>query len=175
MNRRIWLIAALIVLAAFQNAYAQHMHRCLGAHGEPVFSDRPCDASHADATAASSMGHVDAASTLIRGRCAASTEELRDLVIAAMHARDTIAFSGLILWTQGGAKSVRAQLGTLAMLTQEPLQSAELDLATDSERSPSGEQHSLLLRTLRNAERVPQMAETRYALINRDGCWWLMQ
>ena len=175
MNRRIWSIAALLVLAPFQKGYAQDMHRCLGAHGEPVFSDRPCNAANAGATSQGSVGHVDAASALIRGRCAASTEELRGLVITAMQARDTIAFSGLILWGDGAAKSVRAQLSTLATLTQEPLQSVELELATASQGLPFGEQHALLLRTLRNADRVPQMAETRYALINRDGCWWWAQ
>ena len=174
MNMLNWLFAALVILAPLQNGYAQGMHRCVGAHGEPVFSDRPCDAGHAAPDAAGSVGHIDSAATLIQGRCAASPEELRDLVISAMRTRDTIAFSGLILWTQSGAGAVREQLRTLATLTNEPLHSAELELTTDADGLPSGGQ-TLLLRTLRNADRVPQMAETRYALVNRDGCWWLAQ
>lgn len=174
MNAKRWLLAALL-LAPWQSGYSQSIHRCLGVHGEPVFSDRPCNAGHSPNTTASSLGHVETAPALVRGRCAASTTELRDLVIAAMQARDSIAFSGLILWHPSDPEATRTRLRGLATLIQESLQSAELESAMDSQELPSGAAHWLLLRTLHNAERVPQMAETRYALINHDGCWWLAQ
>jgi hypothetical protein len=90
---------------------AQPVYRCIGVHGEPVFSGQPCGtpASAPGSTAASMQGNGFGAV------CAASPDALRQAVAGAFASRDVNQFAGLVLWRGMDQGSARA---TLRSLTQ---------------------------------------------------------
>ena len=112
----LWLLA---LLACAPLAHAQHtqpVYRCIGPHGEPVFSGQPCG------TPAPAPG----TSTPVPGAgfsalCAASPEALRQAIARAFAARDVNQLAGLILWRGMDQGSARTTLRALATWLKQPL------------------------------------------------------
>jgi hypothetical protein len=119
---RIWsakLLCLLALLACAPLAHAQTaqpVYRCIGAHGEPVFSGQPCGTpAPAPGMSASAQG----ASFSVA--CAASPEALRQAIAGAFATRDVNQLAGLILWRGMDQGSARATLRSLAAWLKQPL------------------------------------------------------
>src|SRR6185295_19935100 len=104
--RRLACLALLFVLATpcvAQTESGQTVHRCIGEHGEIVFSGVACGGTEvggADARAdprRSSSPATDAASAVAM-TCPRSPVELRDLFANALSRRDTNAITSLVRW-----------------------------------------------------------------------------
>lgn len=105
------------------------IHRCVDAHGNPVFTDQPCAAQQATPLqAASPTAGADAPDAPVPlQRCADSRAELRQRVIDAFAARDPNQLAGLMLWHGYGSRSTVNDLRALAQLVRQPLLEIHFD------------------------------------------------
>ena len=118
---RAWILPALgllLLLAGTLPARAQQqpIFRCIGAHGEPVFSGQPCG-TPAPAQGASAGIGAGAVGT----RCAASPQALREAIAGAFASHDVNQLAGLMVWRGVGQASARASLESLARWLRQPL------------------------------------------------------
>ena len=181
----------LLLLAAAAPARAQNpIHHCIGAHGNPVFTDQPCAALDATPVGAAppslrdDSGQPDAPPPLL---CAATTAQLRQSVIDAFAQRDANRMAGLMLWSGYGQGAAVADIRSLAALMRRPL----LDLqpsgnATTADSSPANATSSDAAPAADAATASPQLRlqlagtdasgsprELRFDIVRRAGCLWL--
>lgn len=117
-----WCIRGLCLLALLgcaPAAWAQStgIHRCIGAHGEPVFSGQPCANPVPSTSSANPVAQENGFGSL----CAGSPQLLRTEIARAFATRDVNRLAGLILWRGMGEASVRATLGALSAWVKQPL------------------------------------------------------
>ena len=114
---KIVCLLALLACAPLLHAQtAQPVYRCIGAHGEPVFSGQPCGTpAPTPATSTAPQG------TSFSAVCAASPEALRQAITGAFATRDVNQLAGLILWRGMDQSSARATLRALAAWLKQPL------------------------------------------------------
>jgi hypothetical protein len=177
------------------------IHRCIGADGNPLFTDQPCAALQATpvntppaATKAPVTQDVSTlgASTPPPVSCATSVGALRQGMIDAFAARDPNRLAGLMIWNGYGRDAVVADIRSLGSLMQRPL----LDIGTASEiddsppppsddpllsspaaeatrppPSSSGDQQLVVRTASGDASGVAR--ETRFTVVKRSGCLWL--
>lgn len=149
-----------VILAA--PALAQPMHRCVGKHGEPTFSDKRCsDPSMTQRRPqARPPGSVpaDAYQTCLR-----RPEELRDALTAALQLDQRVRLSGLLLWSSGMAGQGLQRLYGLAGGTVHDLQ---LELDDDG-------QPAIVIHSTAYPRGVPRATQAVFHLRAHRGCWWL--
>lgn len=119
---RAWILPALalLLLACALPANAQQaIFRCVGAHGEPVFSGQPCGTPVPASSAAGAASTVGAGR--FGGRCAATPEALRQAIARAFATHDVNQLAGLLVWRGVGQAAARARLQSLAGWLREPL------------------------------------------------------
>ena len=187
------LLIMQLALSAVACAQDDNIHRCIGANGEPTFSDQKCAQSglsiappKADTEIQVEDPYLPSMSEPITTTqtCATSPEDLRERALAAFEASSGVGFSGLFLWDGYGYGSSVAPLKDLASLLGEPLISIELDsyanvpAVVHSPRSrtipPISSSHELVVHTMAEGERrVPFEAVRRFELSESRGCWWL--
>lgn len=116
-------LLALLAWAPLAHAqHAQSVFRCIGAHGEPVFSGQPCG------TPASQPGQTaNAQAGAFGGVCAASPRELEQDIAQAFATRDVNRLAGLILWRGMDQAAARATLHGLSMWLKQPLAGIAVD------------------------------------------------
>lgn len=136
------------------------MHRCVGAHGEIVFSGLPCTAETAAATAGTRAGEAAASAA-----CPASPDELRERIGAAIVRQDANALAGLVRWRGIGAAEAASRMAQLRQLVQRPLLAIDAD---GGEEAPAG---SLRIRTGSNER--DGVREHRFGARIESGCHWL--
>lgn len=177
------VLAAAFLVAASALAQEPRIRRCIGADGEPVFTDRPCAAPMPMAPAqgvdrARDAGTPTWAPDVTTRTCPTSADELRDRVIAAFNARNAMTLSGLFLWDGHGGGSATAQLQQLARLVAEPLVAVDLGSAgmreSRDDRPRTDDDRLLTIRSAREMDRVPREAVSEFMLTSRNGCWWLV-
>ncbi len=182
----------LLLLAAAAPVRAQNpIHHCIGAHGNPVFTDQPCAAlaatpgGAAPPSASDDSGQPDAPPALL---CAATTAQLRQGVIDAFAQRDANRMAGLMLWNGYGRGAAVADIRSLALLMRRPL----LDLqpsgsaTTAADPPPAGAASSGAAPAADAATASPQLRlqlagtdpsgsprELRFDIVRRAGCLWL--
>ena len=150
----------------------QTIHRCIGEHGEIVFSGVACGGAEirVDPRPASGAPTTDAASAVAM-TCPRSPTELRDLVANALARRDTNAITSLMRWDGVGGAEARQRLKDIAELGQRPLLGVDLDadaaLAAD-EPAPAG---TLIVRTGSTSYGGPR--ERAFRVGASSGCYWL--
>lgn len=177
-----------LLLLASLPAWAQDgIHRCIGADGNPLFTDQPCAAFQATPvakpadTAAPASPTVPSPSEPEPVLCATSVAELRESVLGAFARRDPNRLAGLMLWSGYGRDSVVADIRSLGGLMQKPLldvgpgeeDSAPGDDPADaSPTTPASAARQLVVRTAADdGTGVPR--ETRFDVVKRAGCLWL--
>lgn len=138
--RAIALLLLLTLCAFATAAQAQDtIHRCVDAHGNPVFTDQSCASQQATPVQTPSSAALTPApdAPVPLQRCAATTTELRQRVIDAFAARDPNQLAGLMLWHGYGSRSAVDDLRALARLVRQPL----LEIHFDNERDndPDGD------------------------------------
>jgi len=180
------VFAAALLVAAGAFAQEPRIRRCIGADGEPVFTDRPCATPMPTAPVQSERRPGEAGTPawvpdVATRTCPTSADELRNRVIGAFNARNAMTLSGLFLWEGRGTASASSQLQHLARLIAEPLVAIELDSAGMHDDAfglpPSARERSdtrLTIRSVRGTDRVPHEAVSEYGLTSRNGCWWLV-
>jgi hypothetical protein len=108
-------ILCLLAFAACAPLAHAQIYRCVGAHGEPVFSGQPCGnpAPASSNAAATGNAYVDV--------CAASPQALRQAIGEAFTTHDVNRLAGLILWRGMDQASARSTLRSLAEWLKQPL------------------------------------------------------
>lgn len=198
MRRIGWALLLLLPLCAMAQ---DGIHRCIGADGNPLFTDQPCAALQATPVSSPPVDAkppvTQAVSTLGTTTpppvsCATSVGALRQGMIDAFAARDPNRLAGLMIWNGYGRDAVVANIRSLGSLMQRPL----LDIGTASEigdsppppsddpmlnspaadapRSPpsSGGDQQLVVRTA-SGDGSGVAHETRFSVVRRSGCLWL--
>jgi hypothetical protein len=103
----------LLALAACAPLAHAQVYRCIGAHGEPVFSGQPCGTPATPAVDATGNGFGTA--------CAASPQALRQAITDAFATADVNRLAGLILWRGMDQSTARSALRALAEWLKQPL------------------------------------------------------
>lgn len=168
----------LVWLAVMQPAMAQPdlrgqpVHRCVGGHGEIVFSGMPCAPGQAvDGTPVEPAG---AAIAPAGASCPASREELRDRIANAIALHDANALAGLLRWRGVDATTAGGRLRVLRELVRRPL--LALDADTGETDAPADAGHAgtdddfLDVRTGGGPDGV---REQHFGVNVEGGCYWL--
>lgn len=141
---------------------AQPMHRCVGKHGEPTFSDKRCSdwsmRQRRPQLQTPETAPVDAYQTCLR-----KPGELRDALAAALQLDQRVRLSGLLLWSSPLAGPGLQRLHGLAGETVHDLQ---LDLDDDG-------QPAIVIHSTTDPRGVPRASQTVFHLRAQRGCWWL--
>lgn len=103
------------------------IHRCVGADGRPVFTDRVCsdvDAKPVLPPASASTAPVSLVGPALSPPpvlCAADMEHLKQAVVDAFAAHNPNRLAGLMLWNGAGEQAVVANIRSLTRLMARPL------------------------------------------------------
>lgn len=166
--------ALLIALAAPARAApdGQTVHRCIGAHGEIVFSGLAC--SGGTTANASAPGTDSAASTLSTDTCPTSREALHDRIGAAITRHDPNALASLLRWRGVGARAAGDRLRSLRDLVQRPLLAVDRgdagDTASDTPAAATGD----TLRVRTGSNESDGVREHRFGVEVEGACYWLV-
>jgi hypothetical protein len=167
-------LALLFVLAApavAQTDNGQRVHRCIGEHGEIVFSGLACSGAEVRVDPRPSLSPAINAASAVAMTCPRSPAELRDLFANALSRRDTNAITSLVRWNGVGGAEAHERLKEIAELGQRPLLGVELDTDTrlpEDVPEPSG---TLTVRTGSTSYGGPREREFRVGV--GGGCYWL--
>lgn len=176
-------LCLLVLFACVPLARAQQpVYRCIGAHGEPVFSGQPCGTpAPPPGQSASLQGDP------FRGVCAASPQELRQAIATAFTTHDVNRLAGLILWRGMDQASSRTVLHGLAAWLKQPLAGIAIDYANGPPFADSGPSPPTSAGAPANASSVASRppagfevstggaeGSTRaFGVTEFGGCWWL--
>ena len=162
------------LLACAPLAHAQ-IHRCIGAHGEPVFSGQPCG------NPAPASSNMAATGNAFGDVCAASPQALRQAIGDAFTTRDVNRLAGLILWRGMDQASARSTLRSLAEWLKQPL----TGIAMASAAGPPFAAAQALPAATAGAASAPPLrpigfdistaggATRSFGITEFGGCWWL--
>jgi hypothetical protein len=168
---------AILVLTAsctMARAQGQAVHRCIGEHGEIVFSGVSCGASEIAAPhPAQGSATIATKSMAATTTCAASIDTLRTLIADALAHRDANAIAGILRWDGVGGGEARERMSQLAELAARPLLGVDIAAAgfNDSDDSAPGDPGTLMVRTGSSEE--GEMREHAFRISARGGCYWL--
>jgi hypothetical protein len=178
----IWLCLSPCVGQAAAQAV---IHRCVGANGDPVFTDGRCSDMQATSTQPAARvqpgGPAAAPGAPLPIVCAANFAQLTQAVTDAFAMDDANRVAGLMLWSGEGHGAAVADISALHALMQRPL----VDIGPPSSGSPAsadssgvtaapGDSSELVVRTAAgDGSGLPH--ETRFPVVRQAGCLWLRQ
>lgn len=173
MRKSIVQCLCLFALVACAPLAHAQIYRCIGAHGEPVFSGQPCGnpapSSNSAGTTDNTFGDV----------CAASPQALRQAIGEAFTTHDVNRLAGLILWRGMDQASARSVLRSLAEWLKQPLAGIAIVRAAGSPFDGAFPAAST------GANDASPSAPTGFEISTSDGarrdfgvtefggCWWL--
>lgn len=191
--RRLSALVCLILIAWTAPAAAQTaIHRCIGANGNPLFTDQPCSALQATPIKPVAGPAAGTMTTPLPVLCAASLAALKQSVIEAFANHDANRMAGLMLWNGYGHGAAVADIRSLSTAMQQSL----LDLGTpddpasaEADSMPSADtpdaswnrpvipttsspSDQLILHTSGGAG-SGNPHELRFTIVRRSGCLWL--
>ena len=187
MMRR-WL---LLLFALPFSALAQDgIHRCVGADGNPLFTDQTCAALNATPVAtppvAVQPAQGDFAPTVSAPApisCATTVAELRQGMLQAFAARNPNRLAGLMLWNGYGRDAVVADIRSLGSLMQRPLldigeaedEPVEPSQTGDTAAAPPSASvaHGQLVVRTASDDGSGASHVARFDVVRRSGCLWL--
>lgn len=186
---RLWrVLIGLCLLSPCATAAAQTViHRCMGAEGTPVFTDRACSDLQAIPTqspsrtpAGTPAGGLGAPPPIL---CAANFAQLRQAVIDAFALGDANRLAGLMLWEREAQGAAVADIRALHALMQHPLVEVGPDAAGAPAPAAAGTATSApavadptelrVLTAAADGSGIPR--ETRFPVVRQSGCLWLHQ
>lgn len=170
------LFASLLFLACLAGtAHASDVvHRCVDAHGSPVFSDQPCTALAATPLQPPAAASLATPDRVPLAGCAATPAALRQRVIRAFAARDPNQLAGLMVWRGYGRSAAIGDIKSLAALVQQPLISihfGEDDAAPATSTSPPATDDDARILRVRTSGAAGR--STRFDVSRQAGCLWL--
>lgn len=187
-----FLIFLLLLLLMPMCVRAQgDIHRCMGANGIPVFTDRVCADVNAapvlPAPAPAASAHAPAEFLQPPAvTCAADLQQLKQAVIDAFAERNPNRLAGVTLWNGDGKEEVVAGIRYFARLMARPLievrsVSAHSDdddadasaLALSTSPKPAPAQGEALIVRTESDDGSGADGETRFDVVHRSGCVWL--
>jgi hypothetical protein len=196
MRRILALLLLLSSLATAPVIAQTQIHRCIGADGNPVFTDQPCAALSATPIARTPPPARENAAPTPAVLCATTREALKGAVIDAFANRDANRMAGLMLWGGYGQHAAVADIRALQKIMREPLldvgpaaepaDASTSAVAADAARSPAfaaanaassavatpAPDNLLVLHTSASDGRG-QSRELRFTVVRRSGCLWL--
>lgn len=161
MPCRFRCFAITIVLAAHTQAAddVPRVHRCVGRHGEVVFTNLACDSHELAGVSAGAMGGTtDPSAPPPADSCPVSEIDLRERVVAAVARHDANTIAGMMHWGGVGGRTAGERLRELRELVRHPL----LDIEGDG---------GLRVRTGSNT--TGGVREHAFGTTVEGGCWWL--
>ena len=166
-------ILCLLAFAACAPLAHAQIYRCIGAHGEPVFSGQPCGnpAPASSNAAATGNAYVDV--------CAASPQALRQAIGEAFTTHDVNRLAGLILWHGMDQASARSTLRSLAEWLKQPLTGVAIAPAAGPpfgglSPAASASANDAAMRPPTGFEISTADGATRgFGVTEFGGCWWL--
>jgi hypothetical protein len=193
------LAVLLLLLLPLGMARAQSdIHRCVGANGGVIFTDRVCSDLNATPAVPVPTASVSAATSTSISQpppvlCASDIAELKQAVVDAFAARNPNRLAGLMLWDGDGRDSVVANIRQFTRMMAHPLievraseytstaaPSPSSSMVTDpsvlsmsatpSPSPPRGE--SLSVETEAD-DGSGATQETHFGVVHHDGCVWL--
>lgn len=181
--RALLLLVLMTPLLCFAHDAEAQIHRCIGARGEPVFTDQPCGSAELAVNVSSGkldgndeMGTADVAengdSTRMAATCPHSPQEVRERINIAFDDDNPNALAGLFDWRGFSHRSADARLKDFSRWLKQPLAGVQFSGAAD----PSGAQPD-------DADYAPEdpsgltvltQSDARsFGLAQKGGCWWL--
>lgn len=178
------LCALLLAATATANTA---VYRCVGAHGETLFSDRPCSATDMAVEPDTSSDSLDGARGNWLENCATSANDLRDRVAAAFDNHDVNLLGGLFLWRGMSTRSAYQHMRELRELVRQPLAGLSIDGAPAWQADSGGygalpnDANTWLSVTVASDNNLSAHADAaaapavvhQFALIERHACVWL--
>jgi hypothetical protein len=190
----------LLLLLPISAVKAQgDIHRCMGADGIPVFTDRVCadvNAKPVMPAPAPSMSPASSASVSAAPlqapaiTCAADLKQLKQAVIDAFAERNPNRLAGLTLWNGDGKDEVVADIRYFKRLMAHPLievkstsdaastsnDEDEADasaLALSASPNPTPAHGEALIVQTESDDGSGATMQTRFDVVHRSGCVWL--
>jgi len=151
-----------------QDVGGQTVHRCVGQHGEIVFSGLPCAENGATDVAAKAATGADVPAAF-PSTCPASRDELRERISIAIGRRDSNALAGLLRWSGVSGGAAKSRLRELAELTQRPL--LGIDSGDSGDSAAASGDDALRVRTGSNDS--GGVREHTFNVAADTGCYWL--
>jgi hypothetical protein len=166
------------------------IHRCVGADGRPIFTDRVCsdvDAQPAlppPSTSTASVPAVGVAQPPPPVLCAADVERLKQAVVDAFAAHNPNRLAGLMLWNGAGRQTVVVYIRALSGLMTHPLLEVDVDddasAYNEDDDDASGVSTSkppahagTLVVQAGSDDGSGENLEARFGIIHQAGCLWL--
>ncbi|WP_239537574.1 DUF4124 domain-containing protein [Dyella mobilis] len=180
-----------MLLLPIATARAQgDIHRCMGAGGIPVFTDRACTdvnatpalppATVATVAAPAAPGIPAAPPTVL---CAADLAHLKQAVVDAFAVRNPNRLAGLMLWNGDGQDTVVANIRLFSRLMARPLVGVTVEGAPDPDESDADPAAPATVHSPAHGEALSVQTEaedgsgaterTHFGVVHRDGCLWL--
>ena len=186
---RVTAVVLLFLLSVATASAQGDIHRCVGADGRPVFTDRVCSDVNATpvlppaAAATAPVTVVGSALPAPPVLCAADEAHLKQAVVDAFAARNPNRLAGLMLWNGAGQQAVVANIRTFTRLMARPLIDVEAgsggsssqggsdtpDVAPSDTATHGG---TLVVRT-ESDDGAGNTEATRFDVIHHAGCLWL--
>jgi hypothetical protein len=183
------LAILLLFLLPIGAVWAQgDIHRCVGANGVPVFTDRVCS----DINAAPVMPPAPASTAIAPANpsqplpvlCASDIGQLKQAVIDAFAARNPNRLAGLMLWDGDGQETVVADIRLFNRLMVHPLIGVRAGPSSASSTagsvdpagaapSPSPTQSATLSVQTESDDGSGATQETGFDVVHHAGCLWL--
>lgn len=186
------LVLVLLFLLPAGAVWAQgDIHRCVGADGIPVFTDRVCtDINATPVMPPAPTSTVAAPANLSQPPtvlCAADMPQLKQAVVDAFAARNPNRLAGLMLWDGDGQETVVSDIRLLSRLMAHPLMDikgapASPSSTTDAPAStlsmsatpnPRPAQGETLSVQTESDDGSGATQETRFDVLHHAGCLWL--
>lgn len=192
--RSIIFLLLLLLLPICASAQGD-IHRCMGADGIPVFTDRVCTDVNAapvlSAPAPAASAHTLAPATATPSQppavtCAADLKQLKQAVIDAFAERNPNRLAGVTLWSGDGKEEVVAGIRYFTRLMSRPLievksASAAGDdddtgasaLSLSASPNPTPAHGEALIVQTESDDGSGASEQTRFDVVRRSGCVWL--
>lgn len=169
------------------------IHRCVGADGIPVFTDRVCtdvNAKPVMPAPAMSASVPVVPSQAPAVTCAADLRQLKQAVIDAFAERKPNRLAGLTLWNGDGKEEVVADIRYFNRLMSRPLiavtsipdtssaagdddDAAASSLSLSASPNPTPAHGEALIVQTESDDGSGAAAQTRFDVVHRSGCVWL--
>jgi len=162
-------IAGVIALSIARADDGQSVHRCVGEHGEIVFSGLPCSSGALPAPGKATAAEQN--QLAVMRTCPSSPDALRNVVADALARRDANALAGLMRWEGVGGGEARQRLRELSDLSRQPLLGIDFDSESGDVAAPESAPSSLRVRT--GSGDSGGVREHEFHVTATNGCYWL--
>ncbi|WP_229678951.1 DUF4124 domain-containing protein [Dyella caseinilytica] len=182
-SMRLWIFLLLCLPIATASAQGD-IHRCMGANGIPVFTDRVCSDVNASpllppaSTSSAPASPIQAQPPPVL--CASDMAHLKQAVVDAFADRNPNRLAGLMLWNGDGQQAVVADIRVFSQLMARPLigvtvegEAASDDNTGDPSSNDAPAHGEALLVQTESDDGSGAAEQTRFDVIHHSGCLWL--